>query len=382
MRHFILLFLSSGILLHAQQTGNNWHWSVQGYVKYLNTVNFHDADTFYTDNLWHPRLDFKGYYRDTWTFALSSRNRILYGDRLKNPLFDREILDTDTGVADLSFLPVNRDNLLVSSVFDRLYLQYSSGKWNLRVGRQRINWGINTVWNPNDIFNTSNYLDWDYEEKPGSDAVRLHLDTGGMSSIEGVYKAEKPDGKRVDTYALRYQFNLWQYDFQCLGAVVDSRLVAGIGWAGSIGDAGFKGEWSYFSGQDERGIWAGSISWDYAFQKGTNLLVSGLYNGGYQEDSSPVLMLSGERLQARNLFPSEYAVLGQWSGDIGAPWRWSISGIYGNAHDMFILIPQLDYSLKDNWDLSLYGQSFFAGIPGYKQWNFVTFRLRWSFSGG
>jgi hypothetical protein len=108
-------------------------------------------------------------------------------------------------------------------------------------------------------------------------------------------------------------------------------------------------------------------------------LISGLYNGGYNGETSP-LMLLDERLQARNLFPSEFGLFGQLSGNIGAPWRWSISGIYGDAHDLFILIPQLDYSLKDNWELSLYGQSFFTAIPGYKQWNFISLRLRWSFS--
>jgi hypothetical protein len=62
------------------------------------------------------------------------------------------------------------------------YLDYTAGKWQFRVGRQRINWGVNLVWNPNDVFNSFSYFDFDYEERPGSDAVRVQYYTGTTSS--------------------------------------------------------------------------------------------------------------------------------------------------------------------------------------------------------
>ena len=50
---------------------------------------------------------------------------------------------------------------------------YRDNKINFRIGRQRINWGTTTIWNPNDIFNAYNFLDFDYEERPGMDGGKF-----------------------------------------------------------------------------------------------------------------------------------------------------------------------------------------------------------------
>lgn len=40
------------------------------------------------------------------------------------------------------------------------------------------------AWNPNDWFNTYNYFDFDYEERPGTDAIRVRVYfKDGMSSL-------------------------------------------------------------------------------------------------------------------------------------------------------------------------------------------------------
>ena len=69
-------------------------------------------------------------------------------------------------------------------MLDRLYAEYTYKNFEAKVGRQRINWGINMAFNPNDIFNAFSYFDFDYEERPGSDAILLKYYTGIASSIE------------------------------------------------------------------------------------------------------------------------------------------------------------------------------------------------------
>ena len=54
----------------------------------------------------------------------------------------------------------------------------------MRIGRQRINWGVNLAWNPNDLFNAYSLIDFDYQERSGVDAIRFQYYTGEMSSIE------------------------------------------------------------------------------------------------------------------------------------------------------------------------------------------------------
>ena len=44
------------------------------------------------------------------------------------------------------------------------------------------------VWNITDLFNPQSVLDFDYEEKPGSDAIRIQYFTGVIGRLEFVFK--------------------------------------------------------------------------------------------------------------------------------------------------------------------------------------------------
>jgi len=132
----------------------------------------------------------------------------------------------------------------LNSTIDRALINYSKGKWDITLGRQRVNWGMNLVWNPNDIFNTYNFLDFDYEERPGSDALRVQYYLGDFSKIE--VSAKK--GRSKDDYIIAgmYKFNISSYDIQFITGVYQKDWMFGAGWAGNLKDAGFKGEISYF----------------------------------------------------------------------------------------------------------------------------------------
>ncbi|MEZ4983057.1 MAG: hypothetical protein R2769_16025 [Saprospiraceae bacterium] len=74
---------------------------------------------------------------------------------------------------DLSIEGADQMGVAAQMMLDRLFVQYTYKQFEARLGRQRINWGISTIWNPNDIFNAYNFSDFDYEERPGSDAMLL-----------------------------------------------------------------------------------------------------------------------------------------------------------------------------------------------------------------
>ena len=137
-----------------------------------------------------------------------------------------------------------KNQFVAHSVIDRMLIQYSDEKWDITIGRQRINWGINNIWNPNDIFNAYNFLDFDYEERPGNDAVRIQRNLKNSSALELAYKSGKNKDKH--TAAFLYKLNKWKYDFQFLSGIYQTDYVLGGGWAGNIKEAGFKGEMSYF----------------------------------------------------------------------------------------------------------------------------------------
>ena len=369
--------------LYAQEEKLSWrkeNVSFSGYIKYLNTVNFHDGDDLLTDNLLHNRMNLTIYLGENITVHSGMRNRIFYGDIIKLPFFSAASLDKDKGILDLTFLPINKENVLMQSTFDRLNVNFNYKKWSVILGRQRINWGINTVWNPNDLFNSSNFLDFDYEEKPGTDAVRVVYETGELSNLEIAYSTNNDFDNNQSIIAAKYLFNYKSYDIQLIAAQYYDDYSFGLGWAGNIKNFGFKGEANYFITPHDDNIWVSSISIDYAFKNGINWMISGLYNGNYRSQNGlSLLNYYNYELTVKNLFPSRYAFFNQFSGNFGAAWTWLVGGIYAPENKLTLLIPQISYSIKDNWDLDMYIQSYFADIPNIEQRNILYVRLRWSF---
>lgn len=391
-----MVFLSPNMSLWAQEFEKEKKpkHSFRGYIKDLRTVSFRDLDTVTVDNLIHNRLNFKYYFSNKLSLGLENRNRIFFGESVKsNPAY-ADLFKEDRGVMDLSFVPLDRGSVVIHSIIDRLWINYSHKKFDLRIGRQRINWGVNLVWNPNDIFNAYSFVDFDYEERPGSDALRFQFYPNDNSAIEYVFQAGK-DFKNHSN-ALMYKFNKWNYDFQFFGGYQTKEfenddLIFGTGWAGNIKDAGFKGEASYFIplsslSTSPNSILSSSFSIDYAF--GNSLYVNGsfLYNTRSIfediDEEQGILAFYSTDLSAKNLMPSEYNLFAQVSYPFSPIVSSSLSAIYGIDLDLLFLNPQLGISIANNWELSLVGQIVFAPSASSdfsNQGNGLFVRTKWSF---
>ncbi len=241
-------------------------------------------------------------------------------------------------------------------MLDRLYAEYSYEKWEVRLGRQRINWGIGTVWNPNDIFNAFAFTDFDYEERPGSDALRVRYFSGFASSIEVAVKAF--DRWEEAVAAGLWKFNFREFDFQVLAGYARQDLVAGAGWAGNLGNAGIKGEFSYFSPLKEEGqsAFALTVAMDYSTAKNLYLQAGYLYNSLGAFEGAPGGIFNFQ-LSAKNLYPYRHALFGQMSYPFTPLLNGGIAAIYSpvEARALF-LNPVFTVSIAADWDLDLVGQ--------------------------
>ena len=368
---FLLCLMSQ--FSYGQEKEKNW--SLNGYIKNMQTVIINDVkipalgiDTtlFLQDNLIHNRLNFKWYPNQNFTFKAEMRNRVFWGDLVKsNPDYGKLIENGANDFFNLSSILVDNNNVILHSTIDRLYMEYMKGDWEIRIGRQRINWGINTVWNPNDVFNAFSFTDFDYEERPGSDAVRIKYYTGFASSIEIAAKAFENIEDAV--FAGLWKFNKWNYDFQILSGYAQEELVLGGGWAGNLKNAGFKGEFSYFQPfeEDIEPSFAGTLAFDYSFKKGL------YYSGGYLYNSNgdidtPISNLFSFELSAKNLYPYRHALFSAVSYPFNPLLSGTLSVIYspGEAHAMFIN-PLFTYSIANNWNLDFVGQIVFNNDDGY-----------------
>jgi len=383
---FICLCLLIPLLTTAQDSSKqsvSKRFEIKGFVKNMQTASFtNQANSLITGNLIHQRINLKWIINNTMFARIESRNRFFYGEQIKiSPGFSK-IIEADNGYFDLTSNILSETNLVLNTTLDRALINWSNKKWEITVGRQRINWGINTVWNPNDIFNTFNYFDFDYEERPGSDAIRLQYTSGVFSSFQFAYKFDKNKNKQVG--ALIYKTNMAKFDWQNFVGIYNEDIVAGTGWAGNLKQTGFKGEASYFhsyKNTDSIGTLSTSVSFVRTFKGNYFTVFSYLYNSCGKDVIYNMADASALYLSAKNLLPFKHTFFAQISKSINPLITVNFSTMFSPTKKSLILFPTLTISLNDNWDLSFIAQSFFADSNNsyHSIANSIFMRLRWSY---
>lgn len=359
--------------------------TINGYVEDMQSFVFHDFNSAWINsNLVRNRLNFKWYISSSLTASLEMTNRFLYGNILNRMPWYKDAFDYDSGIVSLSENWFKGRNYIFNTSADRLWLQYSNSKLQVTAGRQRINWGQNYVWNPNDIFNAYSYLDFDYVEKPGSDAVRLQYFVNPTSVFEMAVKLNK---QKRTTLAALYRFNKWKYDIQLIAGMVDrTDWMLGAGWSGQIKGGGITGEASYFRPMkhfnDTTGVLLASLGYNYTFRNSLAIQAEVLYNGNKSSSALfSVDPLSSANLSAKNLFLHDFSFFASLSYPVTPLINCSLAGIGNAKNKLCFIIPAVTISLGNNLELSAVGQLLrYTEHDILRQdMNFAYFRLKQSF---
>jgi hypothetical protein len=356
--------------------------TLSGYLTTMQSVMFDSlSGPFLNENLLHNRLNFKGYINDKITFAAELRNRLFTGDLVRLGKYYTGLIDADDGLIDMSWNVFEKQSFLFNTTVDRLWLDLHYNKFQVTVGRQRINWGQTFVWNPNDIFNAYSFFDFDYIERPGSDAVRLQYFPSSSSAAE---LAVKVDGENNVTAAGLYRFNRWGYDFQFLAGFANGQdVVIGTGWSGTIGSISFRGEASWFDQYE-----------DFPGDESTVLITTG-FDKIFKDNSiaqvqfmycnNPLVLndfnsfYSGN-LSSKDLAFSRFSAFGQFTWAVTPLVNLTISSMWFPDLDGYFAGPSMDYSLGENLDFSLIWQHFNAVMNREKsRINLGFLRLKYSF---
>ncbi|MGC1242639.1 MAG: hypothetical protein WA874_13695 [Chryseosolibacter sp.] len=352
-----------------------------GYIKDLQSLTYQeDFTNLITGNLLHNRLNFKWIPSPRITAAAEFRNRLFWGEEVSlTPLFSSQ-LRNDNEAFDLSANWIDEPRMVFNTNIDRLWVDYHHEQWSLRLGRQRINWGIGTTWNPNDLFNTFNFLDFDYEERPGADAVKLQYLTGDMNHIEfAFFVSEK---KRKEIAALKYFMNVANYDFQFIAGWYQEQPTLGMGWSGSIKETGFKGEVQYYF---LRGVHREqlnlSVEADHMFTDGWYVSAGVLLNSLGQDESPMVWEVASLQISPRNLMPTKWNTVLTINKEITPLIAVNTTAIYTPGTNLLILLPYFSFSLTENVGVNLVWQSFFGeGLAGFDDISHRAFlRIKWNF---
>jgi hypothetical protein len=350
-------------------------WTAGGYLKDLLAYSdVASADSADAPGRWQNtaqvRLNLHWYPTRSLTATLESRHLLVlehnigaetgYGS-LAAPqtdyYFDLEGIET-------------RKNSLMTTAIDRLYADWTHGSLEVTAGRQRIAWGTCLVWNPLDLFNPYGVLDFDYEEKPGTDALRVQVYTGAVSTVE-IAGGPGRTASEV-TYGIRYLTGLKGYDLSVVAGWEKRFWRVGTGWAGQIAGGGFRGEVLYSTPGEtivlgpevvggslggtvhrEAGdFWTAALSYDYTFANSFYVHDEVLYNGLGTTRSAGLrytqTAITGE------LSPARYSIFHEFAYDITPLLRADIFAILNPDDRSWISISTLAYSLSANWEVSAY----------------------------
>jgi len=354
----------------AQDTLKQPVFTFTGYVSDIQGLLYNTITRDYQySNQLHNRINIKWQPELPLAAALELRTRLYTNNSAAFVADYTKAFELDAGVLKMTKNILSEKYLVFNIAVDRLWIDYTRNKWQITLGRQRINWGQTFVWNPNDIFNTYNYLDFDYTEKPGSDAVRIQYYISETDKLEIAVKA---DSAGKTSLAGLYRFNRRNYDFQVIsGITTEDDLVVGGGWSGQLAKGGFRGEISYFIPRKARfqqdGTLAASLGWDYMFKNALSLQFECLYHDN-KSDSAGMTIFDNNafKISAKNPFLNNFSGFASVGYPLSPLLNGSLATIVNPHNRVYILIPSFDFSLMQNLDLSVIAQLIGLGGQSYR----------------
>lgn len=384
MKQMLQIFFISLIAFNASAQDSTTlpkKLTINGYIKDLQIFTFNkNFKELISGNLIHNRINIRWKPTDKITAAGEFRNRLFWGEEVKLTPGFASFLRNENEKVNLQKAWLKNKSLVLHTNVERLYVDYHTNNFTARIGRQRINWGITTTWNPNDIFNTYTFFDFDYEERPGSDGAKLQYMFNDFLNIELAYA--NTGKKNGNVAALKYNWNKWGYDMQLITGWYKQHVTLGAGWAGNIKDAGFKGEAQYFfRSKDSADHFNMLLEADYMFKKGWYINAGLLFNS--HGLSKPVSNWNAInlKLSPENLMPTKWNIIVTTAKEFTPLLSANMSVLYAPGTNLVIIFPSLQYNITTNLDVSLIWQSFLAEMNNdFEAVNNRFFlRTKWSF---
>lgn len=343
-----------------------------------------------TQSLWQ-RLsqDIGGYYKllptYSWTrdtdkayYAILQRLRLEYSPQLTerlglNLVYDHELLVHDfRNSEDFSLVKQNNqknlafwdadqtisdtEHIYERQLLYRAYLRYEFENSRLIAGKQLIDWGRMRFYSPADLFNQPLPSNIEADERTGFDAFYYEAfhDDWGWSAIFGPQR-----NSRKTSFGLRLNRKIGTYDTFVMATKYEKEKVAGFGWDGYAGDAGFRGEVTY-TREGERNYPRIAIGTDYSFTRKLYALVEYFYNGAARENITEFLsnLKMAQRLLSVRKNLLSFLVTYEITPLFKAKW----ATIFDPQGKSAFFNPELRYNVLRNVDLAC-GAQIFAKSP-------------------
>jgi len=252
----------------------------------------------------------------------------------------------------------------------------------VKLGRQRINWSQTMVFNPNDIFNTYSFFDFDYIERQGCDALRVQYYPSEVSVVE---LAAKVNAEKQSTLAAMYRFNYNLFDIQMMtGWYNAADRIIGCGLVGDVKGVNVRNEIAYFTPLSDRDTNSDkiniSLGLDYVFAN--SLMLSGevLYSS-MNSTQTNFSNLMNATMNAKHLSVTPWTVVAQVSYPFSPILSGSLAMMSFVDIALFYVGPSFSANLFTNFTFTASSQLFF-GDKTYiypNQIGLLYIGLKWSF---
>jgi hypothetical protein len=239
----LLLFFCVGVL--ADDTS----YEFGGHTKLRLVGQSYPDDSLFRDLVGSTSLDGAGELRlnfsarrDGWSFHSDYQLLGLYSEFLPMgmPTDDRRLFDLTKTITDGS------DGAMLHRL-DRLWFGYASEKVVIRVGRQALSWGNGLFFAPMDLVNPFDPTTIDTEYKTGDDMVYAQYLRDNGDDVQGaaVFRRDPASGdieSDQGTVALKYHGFAGETEYDILVAEDNGDAVVGLGGAGNLGGAVWRGD--------------------------------------------------------------------------------------------------------------------------------------------
>lgn len=381
---FRIIVLISLSLICFEVVAQKRNFELNGYVSALHTSGYNDTYGEWNSlNKINNRINFNFWLNNQVAFNLEVQNRFYSGNFLSQYTGFSQPLMASTDYFNWSHNWINNNSTVFQTRIDRLFMDYSTGLVNLRIGRQRINWGQTLVWNVNDIFNSYSFFEIDNFEKYGCDALRISLFPSPPSIVEGAVKINSDD---EFTAAIMSRFNYNEMDFQFQGGVVDEKdVVIGAGITGDLKGFTIRTECAYYHPLNQKSTNETTLlinaGIDYVFSNRMVIQSEVLFNQLNNKDLTELfVVLFAAPVTSKTLSISEWSYALNWVFPATPRLDLNISTVYFPDYSGYYLSPTIDFKLMKNLDLSGICQIFSLDYLGER--NAVTsgtVRLKYHF---
>lgn len=238
----------------------------------------------------------------------------------------------------------------------RATLTYSGEKFDVRLGRQRVAWGVGRFWSALDLLNPVSPTALDREQRAGADALLAHARFGAVSRLALLY-APRQEAQRTSR-AVQWHDNTGGVDYSLVAGQLLGQNTLGFDMAGQLGQAGFRVE-----GARQHMSTAGAFSTamagvDYAFPNTLTLMAELYYNGAGTRERSAYDYLAVQAGLKQAVATRYAAVLASY--ELTPLLRWT-SYLLLNADDRSRAFDtKLVWLLQPDIDLT-FGTQHFAG---------------------